>query len=729
MFVRFGIFLATLGSFEIAAKGDQLRIYPDDTTQTSITGGIACSSDCNISGGMRIGDGLFHSFREFSIPENTTATFSDGGATNIFARVSEVVSIINGELAVTGAGKANFFLINPNGITFGANSSLSLQGSFLATTAESILFPNEVEFSAGEREVPMLSVTAPIGLQFGATSNPIVNQSQVSLGLQVRPRETLALFGGGVELNNGNIAANSGQVLIGSLGANSRVLLSPELIPKYDPGTRFQDISLTQSSNIVTNGSGGQVLLQGQNISILDRSFILNTAFGSSTVGNIGLFADETIAISGLGISFSSLPSATVGTNFSLESKRLLLEDGAVIVGGTLGDSDGGSITINATESVELTGSSDFVPSLITTSTEGDGSGGNINISTGRLSITDGGQIQAAAFSSGKGGDINITANERIDISDTNTTLLGAFASGIVASSGLEFSTFFPSGEGGNLTINTDTLTLNNGAEVAVNSFGTGDSGDTEINARSVQLNDSSQITAAAAFGNGGNIRLNGLETLVLRRGSSISTQAGTQGDDGNGGNIDINADFIVTELFEDSDIVANARQGNGGNITINTQGLYGISERRAIANNGTNDIDASSEFGISGTLAINRVFSEADTAPTILTRETAEESTEVSQACGSAGNRFLLTGRGGIPMQPNGIPEIRASLVDLGDMQIGNNIVSSSDTEKIAREISTPVLIEANGWYRDNNNQIKLLAQAQQENISFDSAAHCASS
>jgi large exoprotein involved in heme utilization and adhesion len=80
-----------------------------------------------------------------------------------------------------------------------------------------------------------------------------------------------------------------------------------------------------------------------------------------------------------------------------------------------------------------------------------------------------------------------------------------------------------------------------------------------------------------------------------------ISTEAGNNG---NGGNMNINAKFIVAVPKEDSDIVANAERGRGGNINITTQGIYGLQYRPQ--RTPLSDITASSQFGVNGTVQIN---------------------------------------------------------------------------------------------------------------------------
>jgi filamentous hemagglutinin family protein len=92
------------------------------------------------------------------------------GIENILTRVTGGNSSnILGKLGVLGG--ANLFLLNPNGILFGANSSLDIQGSFLASTASSFTFPDGSEFRATNPQVPpLLTISVPLGLQYG--SNP-----------------------------------------------------------------------------------------------------------------------------------------------------------------------------------------------------------------------------------------------------------------------------------------------------------------------------------------------------------------------------------------------------------------------------------------------------------------------------------------------------------------------------------------------------------------------------
>jgi filamentous hemagglutinin family protein len=125
----------------------------------------------NIDGGTRRKNALFHSFLQFDV--DSSAYFSNPkGIQNIIARVTgNDISNINGVLGVNGS--ASLVFINPNGIVFGKGASLDISGSFIATTADGLNFPG-YEFSAlSPKDVPVLKVSRPIGLNFNKSNGEI----------------------------------------------------------------------------------------------------------------------------------------------------------------------------------------------------------------------------------------------------------------------------------------------------------------------------------------------------------------------------------------------------------------------------------------------------------------------------------------------------------------------------------------------------------------------------
>ncbi|MFN6485728.1 MULTISPECIES: hypothetical protein [unclassified Nostoc] len=159
--------------------------------------------------------------------------------------------------------------------------------------------------------------------------------------------------------------------------------------------------------------------------------------------------------------------------------------------------------------------------------------------------------VNASTTSKGNGGNITIDARDRIFIDGVSTT---GFSSGL-------FSTVNQDavGNAGNIKLTTtDFLFLNRGG-ISSSSFGQGKAGDININSVSTALDNKAFIEAITNSGDGGNINLTASDRLLLRRGSGISTTAGTAK---YGGNIDIDSRFIIAIPEENSDISANAFSG-----------------------------------------------------------------------------------------------------------------------------------------------------------------------
>ncbi|MBE9170221.1 S-layer family protein, partial [Pleurocapsales cyanobacterium LEGE 06147] len=235
---------------------------------------------------------------------------------------------------------------------------------------------------------------------------------------------------------------------------------------------------------------------------------------------------------------------------------------------------------------------------------------------TRQLSVRDGGRVTASTFATGDAGNININASDSV--------LLTGEGSGLFAQASRTAQ-----GKGGNLTVQTGSLSLS----------------------------DRAQISAATGFGEGGNITLKAKDNLTLRNNSSISARAFGDAD---GGNIDIDAGFVIAfpsqAPNDGNDIVASADRGDGGKIDINTQQIFGLQERRAIPGNGTNDIDASSEFGLSGEVVITNLVDDVNQGVVELPDNVVEPEAVTAQACPAAErvakgeSTFTITGRGGLP-------------------------------------------------------------------------------
>jgi filamentous hemagglutinin family protein len=528
------------------------QVVPDKTLSNNSE--VKTEGNTNIiEGGTSSGNNLFHSFDSFSVSTGGTAYFNNAREVqNIFSRVTGS-SISNIDGLIKANGSANLFLLNPNGILFGPNASLNLGGSFFATTANSIKFSDGVEFSATNPQVnPALTVSVPVGLGFasnpgditvrGQGNNLTVNPQTAQIirdnrpvGIQVNPAQTLALLGGNINLEGANLTAEGGRIELGSVGGGGIVNLSPtELGFRFDYGNvrDFQNVNLLQAASLDASGDGG---------------------------GDIRVRGD-----------------------------RVLLGDSSSILAETTGSSDGGNITVKATEALEIVGvnlgDSKSVPSGLFASAEpgATGNGGNIEVNTNNLRLADGGQIASRTFGAGDAGTINITAGEieLVGVSPFNRDS----PSRIVAN-----TESGATGNGGNIQVNADRLKLADGARIANRTFGEGNAGTIDITAEEIELVgvnqidpifSSSSLTASAekgATGNGGNIQVSA-ERLKLSDGSVIAN--GTVGE-GDAGTIDITAGEIelvgVNQFIPQnaSRIAANTEStGNGGDIEVKTDRL-----------------------------------------------------------------------------------------------------------------------------------------------------------
>ncbi|MER3590226.1 MAG: hypothetical protein C4322_22810, partial [Mastigocladus sp. ERB_26_1] len=135
------------------------QVSSDGTLSTTVTS--PDGSNFTIENGDRTGGNLFHSFSQFSVPTGGSAVFQNPvDVQNIISRVTGgAISNIDGLIRTQGS--ANLFLLNPAGIFFGPNASLNIGGSFFATTANSLLFGDGVEFSATNLATPPVLKTYP----------------------------------------------------------------------------------------------------------------------------------------------------------------------------------------------------------------------------------------------------------------------------------------------------------------------------------------------------------------------------------------------------------------------------------------------------------------------------------------------------------------------------------------------------------------------------------------
>jgi len=596
-------------------QGVFAQISPDNTLPTNSV--VQTTGTTNtITNGTTVGNNLFHSFSQFSISQGEIAYFNNlTTITNIITRVTGgQASTIDGILSANGA--ANLFFINPSGITFNSNAQLNIGGSFLASTADSLIFEDGSIFSASNPNTPpLLAINVPVGLQYGSnpgaiiventghnltsTGNPVfstLDKNSNPLGLRVEPNQTLALVGGKVTLDGGLLTAESGRIEIGSI-VQGRVNLnstSHDWTLSYPEVDQFRDIEFKNAALVDTSGNGGSgIQLVGRQITMTDASLVFVDSQGNLPGGKIVLQASESVTLSGNsppGI-FTGLRSQTVaagkGAEIWVSSPSLILQEGSRIQSISFSNGEGGDINLEVPNLVQLLGASPVrtgATSDITANVLGSGNGGSINVSTTSFRAIDGGGLAAVTDGAGNAGNVTIHATDSVEVIGFNPLSANPTRSILAAATR-------NSGAGGQISINTGRLTVSDGGRITASTIANGLGGSLAINAsESVEvgrIGEGTSLRSIIAAGAEANLpihRIRGLSpipsgdsgTMTINTPKLIVFEQGRVGVDnqgfGNAGELNINASQIL--LDTEGIISASTESGQGGNITLNVPNL-----------------------------------------------------------------------------------------------------------------------------------------------------------
>jgi len=619
------IFLILLPTVSLATNQGLVRsqITPDSSLGQERSLVTTNNKTSEIRGGARRGNNLFHSFKEFSIREGNSAYFiPQGNIANIFTRVTgSKISQIQGILGVKG--QANLFFLNPNGIIFGKNAKLDLKGSFLATTGESFIFPNGSVYGAQDADAPpllIINASGPVGIKFGNQPAQIINQG----GLSVDSGQNLALIGGKVEITQGSLSTFGGNISLGSVASNNTITLNSEVFGvSYEGVKAFGDINVSGGATVYAN-RGGNISIQGNNINITQGARVYSSNAGNKPGGQVEIKGREGIAIAGFE---SAIYTQTVGTalggNLTLEAKNLTISSAGKIYTLTKSSGTAGNLLVNTSESVEVKGvgfdelGNSDVSQLGSVVFPGvTGNGGNLTLNTGKLIVSEGGNIATATAGTGNAGNVAIKAKDSVVVTGLGFDSEGeANVSGILTGVLLPFAL----GNGGDLSIETGELLVSDGGIIATATLGIGKAGDLQIKAKTQVTisgvamdflgsgNPAGLIAGVRenAIGNGGNLSIETGKLLVADGGVISTATLGA----GNGGNMfikatdslelkgigfDLQGNVAFTQLVAG---VGENAQGNGGNLTIETP--------KVLVREGAVITTATSGFGDAGNMFI----------------------------------------------------------------------------------------------------------------------------
>jgi filamentous hemagglutinin family protein len=594
--------------------------------------------------------------------------------------------------------------------------------------------------------------------------------------------------GGNVKISTGSLSVSNGAQLNASTygkGDAGGVMITARDTVSFDNGDAFSNIEAE------AEGKSGGINIQARSLSVRNGAQLQALTRGQGDSGDVTIKANDTVSFDGVGANgLSSSAFSTVekgaegnGGNINIMTGSLSVTNGAQLNASTYGKGDAGSITITAHDTVSFEGMRNGFYSTAFSNVGEDavGKGGELNITTGSLTLRNGAQLQTSTYAAQDAGSISITAHDTVSFDGVGTNGLpsGAFSTveqkaegnggeidimtrslSVTSGAQLDTSTYgkgdagsvrvtatdtvsfegmsangLPSGagstvakgaegQGGSVIIDARHLNLRDGAAVAVESQGTKEAGEIEITAETITLDNRGFITAKTLSTNGGNINLQVWDYILMRNNSQISTTAGTAQTGGNGGNITIDAPkgFIVGVSRENSDITANAFEGNGGNINITAQRIFGLKERPNLTPR--SDITASSEFGIDGVIETIELGIDPNNGLANLPEETLPELIEQRCQVGSRGvkGEFRVSGRGGLPPNPTETLGTNRGWVDTRSYTIGAENSSGSAVATVPISSAPAQIVEAQGWIINAKGQVELVAKAA-ANATFSSS------
>jgi filamentous hemagglutinin family protein len=583
--------------------------------------------------GLQVGNNLFHSFQTFNIKTGQTATFSSSSSvTNILARITgNESSWIDGKIS----SDANLYLLNPNGIVFGENASLSINGSFHASTADYLRLGNTGKFSASQPQESLLTVAAPEAFGFLTAPSSITIEGSA---MMVPPKQTISIIGGDLFIKDSFLFAESGRINLASVASSGEIILKPsDLI--VDSFEKFGQIHLSESrpipneerfianldvSDIFSQETGaGQIFIRAGKF-ISNNAWIFADSYGNEDGLGIDILIEDNLNLTNDSRITTDNGGIGQGGNIKIQVKDLTLNSFSAISSNTYGAGEGGKIIINAS-SIEMQ------QGLIQTATEESGKAGKIDLTLNTLKL-DQSIISSGTKGDGKAGNIIINANENISL--FNGGFISALSSGSADAGSINITTntaSFSNSSGittqssktnaGNITFSvTDHLDLSDNSAIVAKAKG--NAGNITITTKTASFSNNSGITTQSFNTSGGNITFTVTDRLYLSDNSRITAEA-----HGDGGNINISGkpEFVI---LNNSQLRANAYEGNGGNIRIFAENFIG---------SGNSIITASSDKAIDGQIEINAHEYELKNNFSVLPRNFLTSTVEYTKkVCGS---------------------------------------------------------------------------------------------
>jgi len=321
------------------------------------------------------------------------------------------------------------------------------------------------------------------------------------------------------------------------------------------------------STSAEGNGLGGDITINAFQLDIRDGAHIQSNSEGLGDAGDITIKTEEYVKVSG-DKATSSITAQTSSNEegagdageIFIETKNLNISNGGLISAETSGSGCGGGITLDIDDRIILSGENTYGQSVISSETGSSGNSGKIKMVSKNLILEEGGSITTSTEGAGEGGNIDITA-EHIELAGDKTGIFAETLDGDIGS-----------GNAGNITVTSNDLSIAGGALISNGTSGAGDGGQITLNVSRLTMKNGYIETSSTMqsdseggdAGNAGNINIAAADSMDMDE-SFISAEAADAG----GGRIDIQAQNRVYLL--DSELATSVHGGaeDAGNITI----------------------------------------------------------------------------------------------------------------------------------------------------------------
>ncbi|MEG4574527.1 filamentous hemagglutinin N-terminal domain-containing protein [Microcoleus sp. N3A4] len=472
--------------------------------------------------------------------------------------------------------------------------------------------------------------------------------------------------------------------------------------------------------NLTVRASDSVVLTEYRPDSPVGTGITTNTIGGTGNAGNIEINTPSLLVEGGTSITSTSgitatdrvIPSAGRGGNLTINAT-----DSLTIIGSSTNDS------ISAARAART---------QLATGTVASGNSGDLRINTKRLIVQGTAAIGASTIGEGQGGNIIINASESVELTGTNDNLSSsgiATASGDILLQAV-FQLPPPTGAAGNISVTTPRLTVQNGATINVGSLGSGRAGNINVVADSIALDRRGIIDGTTVSGTGANINLQA-QDIQLRRGSRITTDAGIS--DGGNINIKSDILVALPNENSDITANARSAQGGRVNINVpNVFGFTSVTREQVRASLGLTDAQfAALQVSPTSLIPTSDIAAISQSSGPALQGSVTFSSSGVNPAQGlvelpqnvvnpaaliaanpcirGAESEFTATGKGGVPPSPNDALSSAASPFPW----VEPAVVESQQVEGLIApiEVRPTEIIPAQGWVMDDRGQVTLVA------------------